>query len=443
MTDLDSEVESLPASFVGSASQLTSSSQPQQCLVEDECLYKGRRSTCIDHQPNRRSGSPRSKIWEHSFEYRLAGAIDCSKFWRCRHCRKTLLIDVNDTTKSVLRHLRVLHPQQLVRIGDISNSRSIPDSQKTNSISSLVFTLDIAKFRWLLIRWIVCMQIAFSCVESQEFQDLLSYISPSLGKYMVATGHTIKNWILEEYRQAAVEIKKELSSACSRVHISFDLWTAPNQHTFCGVVAHYLGDDLKNHSILIGLRPVTGHSGENIAEAVIPVIREFINPQRLGLFQAGNASANDNAFRCILRELQPDIKDLDSRRVRCLAHIINLAAKAFLFGKDADAFEANSGRCRTQKEIEQLQRIWRQKGPVGKFHNIVVFIRASSQRRTAFRQCVGDEDCRDLMVILDNDTRWNSVYLSLSRSLELQLRIQVFCTHYKEELNEDLLSDSD
>jgi hypothetical protein len=75
---------------------------------------------------------------------------------------------------------------------------------------------------------------------------------------------------------------------------------------------------------------------------------------RLGFFIGDNTSVNDTAIRVILGQLRPDIKEPDSRRVRCLGHIINLAAKAFLFGKDADAFEEES---RTKKVLIKLELV--------------------------------------------------------------------------------------
>jgi len=41
-----------------------------------------------------------------------------------------------------------------------------------------------------------------------------------------------------------------------------------------------------------------------------------------------------------------DIKNPETRRVRCLGHIINLAAKALLFGEDVDALELTTQRPR-------------------------------------------------------------------------------------------------
>jgi hypothetical protein len=82
--------------------------------------------------------------------------------------------------------------------------------------------------------------------------------------------------------------------------------------------------------------------------------------------------------------LRSDIEDPDSRRVRYFKHIINLAAKAFLFEKDADAFEKNSQTKKRLEKSEQVRELWRKKKPIGKLHNTVSFIRKIPQRREAF-----------------------------------------------------------
>jgi hypothetical protein len=52
---------------------------------------------------------------------------------------------------------------------------------------------------------------------------------------------------------------------------------------------------------------------------------------KLGYFIANNDARNDIYIRAILRKYRRNIKDLNSRRVRYLDYIINLAVKAFLF----------------------------------------------------------------------------------------------------------------
>jgi hypothetical protein len=59
------------------------------------------------------------------------------------------------------------------------------------------------------------------------------------------------------------------------------------------------------------------------------VIRDYnILPSELGVFIADNEETNDKAIRLILKELYLGIKqkEIEARRVRCIAHIINLAA---------------------------------------------------------------------------------------------------------------------
>jgi len=94
----------------------------------------------------------------------------------------------------------------------------------------------------------------------------------------------------------------------------------------------------KVDSILLGLRRLRGpHSGENIAEAIVSVIRKYEITDQMGYFVLDNASSN-TCVTCVLDTLEVD-DTTENRRLCCLGHVINLAAKAFLFGKNPDAFE--------------------------------------------------------------------------------------------------------
>jgi hypothetical protein len=94
---------------------------------------------------------------------------------------------------------------------------------------------------------------------------------------------------------------------------------------------------------------------------------------RLGFFIADNAGNNDTCIRAICQLL--DIKNPKTRRVRCLGHIINLAAKAFLFSEDVDAFKLTTNNARERGHLEVLRESWRKKRPIGKFHNTIKYIR--------------------------------------------------------------------
>lgn len=233
------------------------------------------------------------------------------------------------------------------------------------------------------------MHVALSMVEHHTFRDLILYIYPALRPFFAKTGNTIRRWILAEFKKQRVRVKEELALSKSMIHISFDLWTSPNSLGIVAVVAHFLDKDLKNQSLLIGMRKIRGsHSGENIAEAIIPIIIEMEVVSKLGYFTTDNATTCDVAIKIILQRLRPDISFPKHRRVRCLGHIINLAAKAFLFAEDKDSFEnveIHSSVPMTALEAEMA--FWRNKGPLGKLHNLVVYIRKTPQRREAFQAC--------------------------------------------------------
>ncbi len=208
---------------------------------------------------------------------------------------------------------------------------------------------------------------------------------------------TVKRWILEEYQKKKLEVKEELVTARSRIYISFDLWTSPNALALVAVVCHYLDKNLKSRSYLIGLKRVRGaHSGENIAEAIIPVLVDMEVVQKLGYFIADNAGNNNTYIRAICRQLRPDIKNPDSRRVRCLGHIINLSAKAFLFSDDPDAFELIINDQRKLGKLDALRATWRKLGPIGKLHNTIKFIRITPQRREEFLKLMKGEVSKDI-----------------------------------------------
>ena len=287
---------------------------------------------------------------------------------------------VNNGSSSGLRHLKKKHKinnhgEGIRRNSAFSTSPFEAAITTAATVTNLVTRFNFPTFRYLFIRWIIIMHIALTCIESDTFRAWVLYIAPALNKYLVESGDIIHRWIMKEFERQRLEMKAELVTAYSRIHVSFNLWTSPNGKGLVGVIFHYLDKNLKVCSLLAGIRRINGpYSSENIAEAVIPVLLIMGIKDRIGFFIGDNASPNDTAIRAILDKIRPDIKDPDSRRVRCVGHIINLAAKAFLFGKDADAFVEESQTKKQLSRFEAVRELWRKKEPLGKFYNTVNFI---------------------------------------------------------------------
>ena len=80
------------------------------------------------------------------------------------------------------------------------------------------------------------------------------------------------------------------------------------------------------------------------------------------------------------------VKQRRARRLRCLGHVINLSIKAFLYGKEYDAFKKDIESTKEKSDLLKELKIWRERGPVRRLHNIIIFICRSPQRRDRFKE---------------------------------------------------------
>jgi hypothetical protein len=85
----------------------------------------------------------------------------------------------------------------------------------------------------------------------------------------------------------------------------------------------------------------------------------------------------------------------------------------------------------------KIKQKFRLLGPLGKLHNIIVFIRSSPGRTEEFVELA------QRMVPLDNRTRWNSWYLSLVVADKLASPIDIYTKANLDELSEDYLTPED
>ena len=194
------------------------------------------------------------------------------------------------------------------------------------------------KFKLALVKWIVYCHVAFVQLENTYFRKLLNFLTPSLGTFLPSRT-TFRQWVFDEFKRRQVALQKELRKARSNIHLSFDLWTSPNSYAIIGVVAHYINSEGCRRTKLLALRHVNRHqSGDNIAASVLAIIRNYKIKKRVGFFILDNIQSNDVTVNepCILKCRKE--KARKRRRLRCLAHVTNLVAKAFLLGQKADEF---------------------------------------------------------------------------------------------------------
>ncbi|KID80838.1 transposase-like protein [Metarhizium guizhouense ARSEF 977] len=362
--------------------------------------------------------------------------------WRCKHCSKTYTC--SGGTAAPAKHLTDPPPEGhglpkgAPRTAKVANIRTILEQarltaeenprkrRRLNDQTGDSVAPD--QLEALYVRFITACSLPLRLVECPEFRALLAYLNTDVDTWLPDTHETIKKWIMRQYDTQKEKIKQGIQSAKSRIHISCDLWTSPNSLAILGVVGHYVTEDgqLEHHTL--ALKDIdTEHDGSHLAAAILDVVDDWGFASKLGYFVMDNAGNNDTMMASLSLGLlrRFDIQyDPKVHRLRCQGHIINLAAKAFLFVSDKEKIEHDeSGNNATLKEI----RAWRQKGPLGKLHNFVVFIQRSVQRSQKFLAL-----SRNRKLARDNDTRWSSWHTMLQTALSLRDAIDGYFNKWME-----------
>ena len=377
-----------------------------------------------------------SWIWQHG--YRLWNE-DEHEFWLCRRCHhgtvrrpfpKGHIFQTTLATSAAALHLNKQH--SLNEDGAIISVRPPSKRRRIESWSSSAVTrqeqsdtgFDYNRFRALLLGWVIADSIPFQKVESDRFRQLLAFVGSSVRlEDHIPSRTTLSRWVAKAYDQQLEVVKDVIRSSATRINLSFDLWTSQNQLALLGLVAHFLDQSGTPRTVLLSLPRQKGrHCGQNISETVAEVIREFDISDKLGYIVTDNASNNTTCLQFLSEEfgfVGPE------NHVRCAGHVLNLVAKAILFGSDVDAFESDLHDL--SSEEHELSK-WRKKGPTGKLHNVVKYITGSPQRIEAFEdiQRKHNRGGTILKLVKDNLTRWNSFDDCAKRAITLRACIDDF-----------------
>ena len=299
--------------------------------------------------------------WNFGAEWEETSSPDAKFHWVCAVCVRWKAF-LTTSSQHIQDHLAKIHG-----VVDPANTigRAVPIlDQVVHQRRELTTTekdeIRRKRCRKALLEWFAHDRIAFSQVESDHFKAFCASLNEDYVRFIPSSHTSISSWLKAEFALKRADVAQQLVESKSLIHLSFDLWTSPQKtFTVISTVAHFLRPDYTNQSILLSLRKVEGtHSGENQAEHILDTLRTF-KVDRLGYFVCDNHGSNDTAIRAVLKEYEIPEQE-ERRRLRCLGHIINLAAQAFLFGRDAEAFENED-----LEDVEVAYRLWQSAGPVG------------------------------------------------------------------------------
>ncbi|KAF6524810.1 hypothetical protein HZS61_010605 [Fusarium oxysporum f. sp. conglutinans] len=405
-----------------------------------------------------RSRDTSSWLWDFGYDIQRHGL----RKWACKDCilvnRPTIASFTSSGLQNAANHLWREHktpaPEgekkstaQLKSEGALkSNQPTIASVLKLdvnkpteqNIANNIISRFDKQYFQRMLVELIVTSNQSLSFAENPILQEIFDYLNPSVSIQRAnLTARAVRYKIIQEYDRHRQKVIEVLRNSPGALHISFDGWTSRNKLALYGIACFFRDEKNRPCKIMIGVPEAHRHFGSTIGGEVLDVLHTLgVSPEKIGYFTLDNAENNDTAMEVIGAELGFDGR---LRRGRCIGHIINLSAKALLFGKNADAFEQQLSSAEALSDTEYAR--WRKKGPVGKLHNIVVDVRISHRLIYLFKEVQRDEIDRaatlklrskkPLKLIIDNDTRWLSQLYMIRRALRLKTSIELLLVKYK------------
>lgn len=125
-------------------------------------------------------------------------------------------------------------------------------------------------------------------------------------------------------------------------------------------------------------RMIGAHTAASLSTQLVSILDHYNIRSSFGYAVTDNAAENRACLDILAKELDFSAAQ---RHVRCIGHVINLVAHKVLFGSDVESFEHELGNVTT--EVVELMT-WRRKGPIGKLHNLIIYITHSASRREKF-----------------------------------------------------------
>ncbi|MBW0492423.1 hypothetical protein O181_032138 [Austropuccinia psidii MF-1] len=109
------------------------------------------------------------------------------------------------------------------------------------------------------------------------------------------------------------------------VSFTTDSWTIPNVTAYLAMTGNFINKELSLVSILLGLIPIEGpHSGANIAECFMRIIKQYSHDIKIVLITTDNANVNTQMAKEI-EAINPAFSS-KAQAIGFMAHTIHLAA---------------------------------------------------------------------------------------------------------------------
>jgi hypothetical protein len=213
----------------------------------------------------------------------------------CRYCHSHKvfgggLYDITRATSAAATHLRkAARGHGLSNDFDVKNSiaygpgqlslqQAIDGGVELSQEAVNVFGyFNVQKFRLAFVLWLVDNNMPMEIIARQSTRDMIKFANPEAESALWRSPRSVATYAMRLFKLLKPQMVLALSTAVSKIHISFDGWTTKGgKRGFFGIVAHFATTAGVIHDLPISLLQLAGaHTGEAIAAIVIKTLKQF------------------------------------------------------------------------------------------------------------------------------------------------------------------------
>ncbi|CAM4665410.1 unnamed protein product [Leuciscus chuanchicus] len=233
-----------------------------------------------------------------------------------------------------------------------------------------------------LVNMVIKDSQPFSIVDDDGFRELLHVLDPT---YVIPMRKALKVMVDHKYKEAKEKAREQLQKVAA-ISLTSDMWTSLNMDAYLAVTCHFIDDNDKLCTILLGVEHFpNSHTAENLAAGHIKLMEEWGIKDKVKCLVTDAAA---NMIACV--------RSLNVRHAICIAHALNLIVRKSF--DDISTFNDIRSKCR----------------------KLVTYFRTSTTAKERLAQVQEQMGRPVLKMIIEVDTRWNSTFNMLERLYQLR-----------------------
>ncbi|XP_018436185.1 zinc finger BED domain-containing protein RICESLEEPER 2-like [Raphanus sativus] len=306
--------------------------------------------------------SSRSTVWDH-----YTRTPDNRDKCVCHYCKKTFACPTKSGTSNLQKHLNTCKHYKAWEEGKV---RAQPVISEDGYLKDAKVSEDL--FKEATNEMLIIGEMPLAFVESLAWKCFCNKMNlPKPHSRRTATRQ-----IVEMYVKRKAALREWFKVNKQRVSLTTDIWIAQSTGaSYMVITSHFIDAAWKLKKLILGFKYITDHKGQTISTVLLDCLSEW-GIEKVFCITVDNATANTSAlrkFKSSFALLGNDAFVLhgDFMHLRCSAHIINLIVKEGLAAVDFN--------------VSAIRKLTRGSLPL---------------------------DCK---------TRWNSMYLMLSRAIEFRV----------------------